>query len=450
MRIIQILHLDGPNAWSRSPVLEALVDLEELDVSSATLPGLYERLSTWLPTLIEHKCGIGERGGFLLRVREGTWPGHIMEHVAIELHELAGWSVAFGKTREMSPPGVYKVVLRCVDRELCQGCLLAARDLLLAAIYDLPFDLPAVLADLKRLVRAARLEPGLQAVEEAALARELPVRRLDDRRGLVLGQGRKAKTVLVADPALPTEATAGAFLDRLFPAGDKGRIPVVNIIGAGDRTSTARLLAARLEGPNRRVGLACGEGLFVGGRRFEQGYRAHRAAAWTVLGDCYVDLAVLEASGPSVSNEGLGFDRCDVAVVTGVTDDILANVAHTGHLDRLYDIRRCGIDVLLPTGIAVLDALDPRATDLAALTKGEVIYYCSDPDNQLLRQHVQGGGRGATVEGGRILLLQGDRVIEVADWPAIVHDSAPYAVRSAKDALAAEAAAWAMGCHAQD
>ncbi|MBO0201353.1 cyanophycin synthetase family protein, partial [Vibrio alginolyticus] len=75
-----------------------------------TIPGLYERLSSWLPGLVEHRCGVGERGGFLQRLREGTWPAHIMEHVAIELQNMAGMQTGFGKARSTSRRGVYKLV----------------------------------------------------------------------------------------------------------------------------------------------------------------------------------------------------------------------------------------------------------------------------------------------------------------------------------------------------
>ncbi len=444
MRIIRILHLNGPNLWSRRPVLEALVDLEELDVSSATLPGLYERLSAWLPSLIEHKCGVGVRGGFLQRVQEGTWPGHIMEHVALELHALAGLDVMFGKTREVTPAGVYKVVMRCVDERLGQACLLAARDLVLAAIHDRPFDLPGVLANLKDLLVRARLEPGLQALEEAALARELPVRRLENRRGLRLGQGLKVHQ-LEGDQDLPQGATPEALLDKLFPAGDQGRIPLVSILGGGQRSLVARLLGELLERAGHRTGVACGEGLYLGGALIEPGDRANRASAWRLLADPTVEAAVLEASGPSVSFEGLGFDRCQVAVVTGPTDETPVNAATEGQLDRVFEIRRCGVDVLLPSGTAVLDAQDPKAAELAALSAGEVVFFSQDPDNNRRGRHLAGGGRGVTLRDEHINLLHGAKVILVAKCSTMMQNSATSPGASVNSVLAAVAAAWSLG-----
>lgn len=113
IQFLNILSLRGPNLWTYRPVLEAWVDIGALeDFPSNTLPGFYERLSAWLPSLIEHRCSVGERGGFLKRVQEGTWAAHILEHVTLELQNLAGQRTGFGKARETSQRGVYKVAVR--------------------------------------------------------------------------------------------------------------------------------------------------------------------------------------------------------------------------------------------------------------------------------------------------------------------------------------------------
>jgi cyanophycin synthetase len=89
--ILRVTHLRGPNIWTYRPVIEAWLDLGELEeFPSNTLPGFNERLTAWLPGLIEHRCGVGERGGFIERLRDGTWCGHILEHVVLELQNLAG------------------------------------------------------------------------------------------------------------------------------------------------------------------------------------------------------------------------------------------------------------------------------------------------------------------------------------------------------------------------
>ena len=138
MKFLRIMSLQGPNIWTYRPVLEAWVDIGELEDSpSNTIPGFNDRLIAWLPSLIEHRCSIGERGGFIQRLRDGTWPGHILEHVTLELQNLAGMPGGFGKAREMDTRGVYKVVVRAWHEEVTLASLHFARELILAA---LPMD----------------------------------------------------------------------------------------------------------------------------------------------------------------------------------------------------------------------------------------------------------------------------------------------------------------------
>ena len=123
MEIRRIFALRGPNIWSRYPVLEAWVDLGDLkDRPSSSMPGFNDRLMAWLPTMIEHRCSVGERGGFFSRLRDGTYPAHILEHVTIELQSLAGTRVGYGRARETTEEGVYRVVVRYRDERLARAC----------------------------------------------------------------------------------------------------------------------------------------------------------------------------------------------------------------------------------------------------------------------------------------------------------------------------------------
>ncbi|MDB5745266.1 MAG: cyanophycin synthetase, partial [Massilia sp.] len=100
IQFLRVTHLRGPNIWTYRPVIEAWLDIGELeDFPSNTLPGFNQRLTNWLPGLIEHRCGVGERGGFHERLECGTWAGHILEHVVLELQNMAGMKTGFGKTR---------------------------------------------------------------------------------------------------------------------------------------------------------------------------------------------------------------------------------------------------------------------------------------------------------------------------------------------------------------
>ena len=128
IEILRVTYLRGPNIWTYRPCIEALVDIGTLeDFPSNLLPGLYERLTALMPSLIEHRCGVGERGGFLQRLREGTYAAHILEHVALELQNLAGMRTGFGKARQSGPVGVYKVAFRTREEQVGRAALATAR-----------------------------------------------------------------------------------------------------------------------------------------------------------------------------------------------------------------------------------------------------------------------------------------------------------------------------------
>src|SRR5260221_11704787 len=200
MEFRKILTLRGPNIWSRYPVLEAWVDLQELkDSPSDSIPGFSDRLMAWLPSMIEHRCSIGERGGFFQRLRDGTYPAHILEHVAIELQTLAGTPVGFGKARETSEDGVYKVVMRYRDEQLGRACFFAGRELILAAAHDRPYNVKVEVAKLQDLADRVCLGPSTAAIVAAAEARGIPARRLNSGSLVQLGQGIKQRRIWTAE-----------------------------------------------------------------------------------------------------------------------------------------------------------------------------------------------------------------------------------------------------------
>lgn len=200
MKFLKLMSLRGPNIWTYRPVLEAWVDIGALEDSpSNTIPGFYERLSSWLPSLIEHRCGVGERGGFMLRVREGTWAGHILEHVTLELQNLAGMQSGFGKARSTSVRGVYKVVVRARHEEVSRACLNAARDLVMAAIEDRPFDVPGTVARLRDMADSLCIGPSTACIVDAATERGIPSIRLTDGNLMQLGYGVRQRRIWTAE-----------------------------------------------------------------------------------------------------------------------------------------------------------------------------------------------------------------------------------------------------------
>jgi cyanophycin synthetase len=215
MEFLKILPLRGPNIWTYRPVMEVWLDIGVLEDSpSNTIPGFYERLTAWLPTLIEHRCGIGERGGFLQRVLEGTWPGHILEHVTIELQNLAGMQSGFGKARSTSVRGVYKVVVRSRNEEVTRAALHAARDLILAAIENKPFDVAGAVAHLHDMVDSLCLGPSTACIVDAATERGIPSIRLTEGNLVQLGYGVRQRRIWTAETDRTSAIAEGISRDK--------------------------------------------------------------------------------------------------------------------------------------------------------------------------------------------------------------------------------------------
>lgn len=696
MEIRKILTLRGPNIWSRYPVLEAWVDLKELkDSPSDSIPGFNDRLMAWLPTMIEHRCSVGERGGFFQRLRDGTYPAHILEHVSIELQTLAGSPVGFGKARETSEEGVYKVVMRYRDENLARACLFAGRELILAAMFDRPYDVKAEVAKLQDLADRVCLGPSTAAIVAAAEARGIPARRLSAGSLVQLGQGIKqrriwtaetdrtsaiaesiaqdkelTKTLLraggipvpegrlvadvadawaaaseigppvvvkprdanhargvftnlltqaqveaayefaigegsgvivekfapgnehrllvvgsrlvaaargeaafivgdgvrtveklvaeqlnsdprrgegeafplsliefdamtlmqlerqgytiasvppegatilvqrndnlstdVTDQVHPTIAThavmaaqivgldvagldcvvedisqplesqggvvvevnAGpgllmhlrpsvgtprpvgeAIVESLFPAGQNGRIPLVCVTGTNGKTIVTRLIAHILRGTGRTVGHNSTDGIFVEGRTIEAGDCSGPRSARKLLLNPLVEAAVCEAARGGILREGLGFDRCDVAVVTNIAQADHLGLAYIDTLEQMFNVKRSPVDVVLPSGAAVLKADDPHVAEMAPLSAGSVIFFALDGEHPVMRAHRAEGKRTVFVRDGVVVFAEG-----AAETPLVPLAKVPltFAGRvgfQVENVLAAAAAAWAL------
>lgn len=697
IEFLNMLFLRGPNIWAYRPVIEAWVDIGEFeDYPSNTLPGFYERLSLWLPTLAEHRCSIGEHGGFLMRVREGTWVGHILEHVTLELQSLAGMPGGLGRARETPVRGVYKIIVRAWHEPITRAALYAARDLVMAAVEDRPYDVQGAIAELRELTEKLSLGPSTACIVDAADDRDIPAIRLSDANLVQLGYGANQRCIWTAetsrtsaiaesvsrnkhltksllqacgvpvpegqmvdsadeaweaaeDIGLPVvikpsdgnhgrgvftnlmtraeiqtaydiavdegsgvvverfiqgdehrllvvggrmvaaargdvatvmgdgvstvdelidsqlnsdprrgreedqplnpirldsaarlelqrqgltadsvpavgvqvliqrngnvsidvtdsvhpsvaaavalaarvvgldiagvdlvaqdisqplygqrgavvEVNAGpgllmhlkpasgtprpvgrAIVDYLFPEGDSGRIPVVGISGSRGKTTVARLVARLSQLAGRHTGLACSDGLFVGRRYVARTDSANWVAARRVLINRAVQTAVIENSARVIASQGLAYDRCQVGVVTNIDPADTLPEFHMPETEHMLKVFRTQIDVVLPSGVAVLNADDPLVVDMAPLCDGAVIFFGQTPDSAVLARHRAAGGRAVTVRDAQLVLAEGDQetaLVALNAIPLLAGD--PYGVQ-ARNVLAAVGAAWALG-----
>lgn len=665
MELRKVLALRGPNIWANYPVLEAWVDLGPFEYRpSNAIEGFNDRLMAWLPTMIEHRCTLGVRGGFFERLRRGTWLGHVLEHVTLELQSLAGTVVGFGRARETSEVGVYRVVVEYLEEDLGRECLLTAHRLLMAAVNDEPFDVDAEIGRLRAFKQQVSLGPSTGGIVEAAKARGIPVRRLTAGSLVQLGYGarqrricaaetdrtsavaqeiaqdkeltrkllhaagvnvpagrpvtsaddaweaacdlglpvvvkpqdgnqgrgvatnlstreqvvgafeaasRESKNILVeqyipgndyrllvvngrvvaaarrepaqvvgdgqhtvaelvaqvntdprrgddhstalskipldavslgvlADQGFTTDSvppagkivlirrnanlsTGGraidvtdrvhpevaaravdaarmvgldiagvdvvaldisttleeqhgaivevnaapglrmhlepsfgvarpvteAIVDMLFPNGDNGRIPIVAVTGVNGKTTTVRLIAHMLRAGGRHVGMTCTDGIYLNDRRIDREDCSGPQSAQNVLMNPQVDAAVLETARGGILRAGLGFDLCDVAVVTNIGEGDHLGLSDVGDLEALAKVKRCIVEVLQPNGTAVLNAADPLVAGMASRATGKVTFFAYSGEEPVIQQHRDEGGRAVFVRDNHVVLAEGPR-----------------------------------------
>lgn len=697
MEILHIYALRGPNIWARFPVLEVWVDLGPLkDTSSAEFPGFNDRIMGWLPTMIEHRCSIGERGGFFERLRRGTYLAHILEHTTLELQSLSGTNVGYGRARETSVEGIFKVAIKYQEEQLGRACLQTAKQLILAAIYDRPFDIDGEVKRLRQLADKVCLGPSTMSILDAATARDIPWRRLSTRSLVQLGQGCHQRRIwtaetdrtsaiaesiaqdkeltksmlraagvpvpegrevdspedaweaateigipvvvkpldgnhgrgvfmdlrtesavhrayvealkegsgvlveryapgsehrllvvgqqliaaaggdaaavigdgqhrisqlielqvnsdprrgmhescplcpvaidqrtiieleqqgfrpesvpdsgvrvivrrndnlsrdvtdlvhpsiaehavlaaqvvgldvagldlVVEDISKPLEEQGGVFVEvnagpgllmhlkpsegqprpvgeailgTLFPPGKNGRIPIVAVTGTNGKTTVVRMVATILKAAGQRVGVTSTDGIVVDDRVIDTGDCAGPRSAKSVLLNPIVESAVFEVARGGILREGLGFDKCDVAVVTNIGD-----ADHLGQYDiltpeKMFTVKRTPVDVVSESGYAVLNATDPLVAQMAELSLGGVIFFARQADHPVVVEHRQLGRRAVVEKNGSIVLCDGPQetvVVALEDVPSTHRGKVGFQI---ENALAATAAAWGIG-----
>jgi cyanophycin synthetase len=202
MKLLETRVYRGPSPYGYRPLIRMTVDLETLEASpSSQLPGFVDELLGGVPTLGEHGCSYGEPGGFVRRLREGTWFGHVLEHVALELQCLAGTPVTYGKTRGAGQEGVYHVIYSFDEEQVGmragEVALRYLQSILPPGHPDaLPrFDLQEEMNTLARLAEDVALGPSTRSIVEEAKRRGIPAMRLNKYSLVQLGWGVKQQRI---------------------------------------------------------------------------------------------------------------------------------------------------------------------------------------------------------------------------------------------------------------
>jgi len=198
MKILETKILRGPNYWSvnRIRLIQMKIDLEEMeDKPSNKIPGFKDRLEKLMPSLYEHRCSVGRPGGFFERVEEGTWMGHIIEHVALELQTLAGMDTGFGRTRGTGNRGEYYVVFSYMEEDAGVYAGRAAFALVEALIKGTAYDIAPDVMRLREIREDTRLGPSTGCIVDEAARRGIPYIRLNKHSLVQLGYGIHQKRI---------------------------------------------------------------------------------------------------------------------------------------------------------------------------------------------------------------------------------------------------------------
>lgn len=236
MEILEIKTLRGPNYWSirRTKLIQMKIDLGELEQKPSNLiDGFSDRLEQIMPSLYDHRCSEEVPGGFFSRVKEGTWMGHIIEHVALELQTLAGMDTGFGRTRGTGKEGEYYVVFDYMEEEAGKLAAKQAFDLVLSLTEKRDFDVEAAVHELRVIREETRMGPSTGCIVEEAAKRGIPFIRLNRHSLVQLGHGVKQQRI---------RATIA------------GTTSCIGVDIAGDKEDTKNLLeSAQIPVPSGRI-----------------------------------------------------------------------------------------------------------------------------------------------------------------------------------------------------
>ncbi|MGB5191194.1 cyanophycin synthetase [Robiginitalea sp.] len=698
MKIREIRAMRGPNYWSvrREKLIVMVLDLQEMEERPTDkCPGFLDRLKAMFPSMYSHRCSEGCPGGFFMRVEEGTWMGHVIEHIALEIQTMAGMDTGFGRTRGYGEKGVYSVVFSYIEENAGRYAARVAVDICQALVDGKDYDLEPHLQEMRELREAERLGPSTGSIVEEAASRGIPWIRLnkyslcqlgyganqkriqatvtsetssigvelacdkedtkylleqaeievprgdiisrerslketcekigyplvikpidgnhgrgitvdirsyedavtafhaakevssrviienyiqgadyrllvinhtfvaaalrspahvigdgkstitelvalvnlDPRRGYghekeltaitindltktiiadagysvdsVLAQGEKlilkdtanlstggtaedvtdivhpanvamaeriskiidldicGIDIMTTDISKPLSETGGAVLevnagpgfrmhlaptkglprnvaapvvDKLFPQkGNKGRIPIVAITGTNGKTTTSRLIAHMAKMSGYRVGYTTSDGVYIQNRLLMKGDCTGPQSAEFVLKDPTVNFAVLECARGGILRAGLGFSKCDIAIVTNISADHLGlKGIHT--IEQLARVKSVVPETVLPDGYAILNADDDLVYEMRKSVTCNVALFSMDEENPRIKALQRKGGITAIYENGFVTLCRGTwkmRIMKAETIPLTYGGRAKFMIQNILPAIIA-------------
>lgn len=676
MKICDLKVMRGPNYWStwRKNLIILKLDLEELEnLPTNKIEGFLDRLKKAIPSLYEHNCSEGEEGGFFKRVQQGTWMGHVVEHIALEIQTLAGMPCGYGRTRSANKKGVYHVVFSYEVEKAGLYAAEAAVNIAQTLANGEEYDITNDIEKLKYFKKRYHFGPSTLAIIKAAEQRNIPYRRLNLKSMLVFGYGNRqrkiqatitdatsniaietscdkektkellsqayipvpkgllvydteelkkalsevtfpvvikpvdgnhgrgvttniknieqalsafqlAKTIseeviieefilgydfrflvvnyklvavakrvpamitgngnstiqeliditnqhpdrgddhenvlskiivddttrtilanenLTLDSVLadgqriflkhtanistggiahdvtefvhpyniflaeraarllnldicgidfvarnidtPITKEVGAIvevnaspglrmhlkpskgiarnvaepiIEMLFPEKNAARIPIVAITGTNGKTTTTRLVAHFAKQAGHTVGYTTTDGIYIGDYMIHKGDCTGPVSTETVLFDPTIDFAVLECARGGILRAGLGFDQCDISIITNVTEDHLG-LEDINSIEEMADVKSVVAKSTSKNGYAILNADDDLVYDMRRDVDCNIALFSMYTNNERVRKHCKDGGLAAVIEEGYLVIYKGEWKIRIEKIPAI-------------------------------
>lgn len=236
-----------------------------------------------------------------------------------------------------------------------------------------------------------------------------------------------------------------AIVNMMFPEGETGRIPIVSVTGVNGKTTTTRLVAHMLRCWGKRTGLTCTEGIYIDDQLIEAGDCSGPGSARAVLSNPVVEAAALETARGGILREGLGFDRCDVAIVTNIGEGDHLGLMGIETIEQLARAKRVPVENVAPQGYAVLNAADPLVAAMAEFCPGNVLYFARSAQQPVLAAHRAKGGKVVFVRDQAIMVAEGAWEAKIADLSSVPMTMGGTIGFQVENALAATGAAWTLG-----